>query len=289
MEERFAGVCPPPSIYELVAAHLDPTGTLEEGELTLPDEEAAVAATDGLRFAAGAFEELLTGDEDSDEASAKAAAAAAAFADVCGQPTGERLHQLHAALSHLDVIDFARPMLYRLEQLGVDQRCLRDLARWLATRGDHRGPVKVGIAILGLTGDADDLDVLRTLAAHDEFTVWSASALTRLVPDPETELWALATRVQGWGRIQCVRLLRDTDDPQIREWILRGGFRNSIMVGYLAHVAATTGGLLAALRAEVVDRDLLTAAGRSSARWRVRMSPRPSTTTTTARRRSRRS
>jgi hypothetical protein len=58
-----------------------------------------------------------------------------------------------------------------------------------------------------------------------------------------------------------VERLRETTDPDIRSWILREGYRNSIMHEYLAYIAATTGGLLEALRAETVDRRLLTAAG----------------------------
>jgi hypothetical protein len=78
---------------------------------------------------------------------------------------------------------------------------------------------------------------------------------------PDTELWDLARAVDGWGRIQCVERLRHTEDPAIRAWILRDGFRNSIMHEYLAYIAATTGGLLEALRGDDVDRELLTAAG----------------------------
>jgi hypothetical protein len=58
-----------------------------------------------------------------------------------------------------------------------------------------------------------------------------------------------------------VERLRETTDPDIRSWILREGYRNSIMDEYLAYIAATTGGLLEALRAEAVDRGLLTSAG----------------------------
>jgi hypothetical protein len=55
--------------------------------------------------------------------------------------------------------------------------------------------------------------------------------------------------------------LRDTTDPAIRAWILRQGYRNSVMYEYLAYIAATTGGLLEALRDGTPDRELLTAAG----------------------------
>jgi hypothetical protein len=71
----------------------------------------------------------------------------------------------------------------------------------------------------------------------------------------------MAKKVEGWGRVHCVERLQDTTDPAIRDWILRTGFRNSVMDDYLALIVARTGGLLPALRGPQVDRELLTAAG----------------------------
>jgi hypothetical protein len=102
---------------------------------------------------------------------------------------------------------------------------------------------------------------VRVLGAHEEFTLYAAVAVGNGTEDPETELWAMARKVDGWGRIHCVERLRHTTDPAIRDWILRSGFRNSVMDDYLALIAARTGGLLAALRGPHVDRELLTAAG----------------------------
>ncbi len=78
--------------------------------------------------------------------------------------------------------------------------------------------------------------------------------------DPEADLFTLAKAVTGWGRIHCVERLRDTNNPEIQDWILRDGFRNAVMYEYLAHIAATTGGLAAALDSPDPDRELLTAA-----------------------------
>jgi hypothetical protein len=151
-----------------------------------------------------------------------------------------------------------------IEHIGTqlpDRQRLHDLGRWLATTASDRGAVKVGLALLGAAGVGDALDVVRTLGAHDEFTLYAAVALTNGLAYPDEELWALAATVDGWGRIQCVERLRGTTDPRIRAWILREGFRNSVMVEYLAYIAAETGGLVEALRGPGVDRDLLTAAG----------------------------
>ena len=179
------------------------------------------------------------------------------------RPSDRNLAKLYDAVADPDTIDLVDPLLARLGELQPDGDALHDLGRWLATTAPDRGPVKVGIAVLGITGIDDELDVLRTLGAHEEFTLYVAVALTNRLdgPEAETELWALAAAVDGWGRIHCVERLGGTRDPHIRDWILREGFRNSVMYEYLAYTAATTGGLLDALRPPMVDRELLTAAG----------------------------
>jgi hypothetical protein len=55
--------------------------------------------------------------------------------------------------------------------------------------------------------------------------------------------------------------LAKTDAPEIKDWLLRQGYQNSIMHEYLAYPCAVGGGLLSALDREVVDDDLLRAAG----------------------------
>ncbi|MGH9455282.1 MAG: hypothetical protein ACRD2O_15080 [Terriglobia bacterium] len=63
--------------------------------------------------------------------------------------------------------------------------------------------------------------------------------------------------VHGWGRIQIVDRLVRTHDPQIQAWLLREGFRNSVMDEYLACICARADRLHEALKASGVDRPLL--------------------------------
>lgn len=62
------------------------------------------------------------------------------------------------------------------------------------------------------------------------------------------------------GRIHCVERLRDTADPTTARWILTEGFRNAVMIEYLAYIAATTGDLAGALEDQSPDPDVLAAA-----------------------------
>jgi hypothetical protein len=119
----------------------------------------------------------------------------------------------------------------------------------------------MGIALPGVSGLDEDLDVVRVLGRHEEFTLYAAVAIANGLQNWAAELWALGRAVEGWGPIHCVERLAATEVPEIREWILREGFRNSVMYEYLAYVAGTTGGLDDAPRRDEVDRPLLTAAG----------------------------
>jgi hypothetical protein len=72
---------------------------------------------------------------------------------------------------------------------------------------------------------------------------------------------SLAKSVNGWGRVHVIERLRDTTDPDVKDWILRGGFRNGVMAEYTAYIPATTGGLAAALRSDQIDDELMDFSG----------------------------
>jgi hypothetical protein len=155
------------------------------------------------------------------------------------------------------VLPFIDEMLARIE----DARVYHDVASWLVRQGEHREPVKFGMALLGKAATSEDLDVLRVLGRHEELTLYAAVALARQSGDPEDELWRLARGVDGWGRIHVIERLTGTERPEIKAWLLRGGFHNSVMDEYTAYTAATTGDLVAALEGSVDDELLAGAVG----------------------------
>jgi hypothetical protein len=140
---------------------------------------------------------------------------------------------------------------------------LRNLARWLATESPDRGAVKFGIALLGLFVPDDDTDTLVTLGLHEEFTLYAVVALGSTLDASEAEAawWAIAKRVHGWGRIQIVERLADTQRDDIRFWLLREGYKNTVMHEYLAYSCAVGGNLPGALKAGEIDDALLVGAG----------------------------
>lgn len=153
-------------------------------------------------------------------------------------------------------------MLARIhESRDVKPERLLSLALWLATEAPERATVKLAMALLGLVPDEEARRVLMALGKHEEFTLYAAVALQNTLEAPDEALWELARAVDGWGRIQAIRRLAKTKHPAIRAWLLREGYRNSIMTEYTALICAETGGLLEALRASAADRALLRGAG----------------------------
>ncbi len=251
-----------PSLYEHIRRHLQPDGVgLAPGGETLPDEPEEEASQ--IRWSAGALDGTLghhAGEaEDSETAGRilKALRPALERADVA------RFRELYQWLLQDQALGLADPLLSTVWEirasLPLDR--LRTLARWLATQAPDREPVKLGMALLGLFGDAEDRGLLLTLGRHDELTLFAAVALANLREAPEEALWQLARGVTGWGRIQAVERLADTVDPRIRRWLLVEGYKNGVMTEYTAVLCARTGGLRAELEKDPPDEDVLTAAG----------------------------
>lgn len=180
---------------------------------------------------------------------------------VAGPPTTTALQHLHDIAADQDPLPIADAVTSELTGRDLSTDRLRQIGRWLAEYGTRRNAVALGVLLLGLAGDHRDRDLLLLLGSLEDLSLYAAVALTRSQPDRDRALFDLARRVAGWGRIQTVRRLAGSQDPEIKAWLVRHGFRNQIMDEYLAHTAATTGDLYAALTTPPVDDELLDGAG----------------------------
>ncbi|MEC3958934.1 hypothetical protein VMT65_38275 [Nocardia sp. CDC153] len=180
-----------------------------------------------------------------------------AITAVLATPEGESLTALHDQLADYEALDVADDLVEALGTLDSPREDLRSLARWLAEHGTRRNAVALGIVMLGVAGDARDQELLSLLGALEDLTLYAVVALANTQPDRDQAIHRLACRVDGWGRIHAVERLRRTQDPDIKSWLLREGFRNRIMNEYLAHIAATAGDLHNALLEPDIDPELL--------------------------------
>lgn len=252
-----------PSILEFVRSNVVPgkPGISDEGH-TLPDEER-ISQGSQFRWAAGAMDGVMThhmASGESDETVRKMVDSVLAYSR---QPTVENKAVVYQHIITEHVVSVIDPVIEALiKQDDINHERLYELAYSFVTESPDREPVKLGIAILGLFRNPANEELFQTLGRHDEFTLFCAVALANASDDSQEALWTLAKNVSGWGRIHVVERLANMEaSPAIRSWLLREGFRNSVLYEYLAGTCARAGGLLSALSEDHVDRELLTAAG----------------------------
>ena len=253
-----------PAILEFVRAHLDPCGCgLLPGGDDLPggENDPALPSTETVRWAPGARDgvaalHVAAGVTDTDIGELIALIGGAINNQFSPAEYGELYDRLRAERA----VAIADELVGAVARSDLPPSGVAELGRRLAGTGHHAEAVKVGIALLGLTGTVEDRDLLLTLGRHEEFTLFCAAALRGSEAEPDRALWSLARSVDGWGRIHAVKRLWRTGDEEIQDWIVRGGFRNKVMNEYLAYIAATTGRLLERLEADP-DEELAGAAG----------------------------
>ncbi len=245
-----------PSIHDFLRAAARPDGTLPD-DCELPDTRPP---DDGLRWAPGALDGVMSHHAGPPDGAKRAAAIAELVAELTRKPSDRSLRALQERVDEGPLLDCVDDLVSAVGSLeGLDADRVHDLGHFLATRAADREMVKLGVVLLGLLEGPDDREVLLTLGAHDELTLFAIVAMLNRPDMSERDLWTLAQRARGWGRIQSVERLADTSDPAIRAWMLREGFRNVVMDEYLAHVCATSGRLAHALEGDV-DEALLSGA-----------------------------
>jgi len=171
-------------------------------------------------------------------------------------PTDEERLALYRKLQNEDVLPNVDAVIERVVRDRDLLAAITPHARWLVREARHRGPLKFGIALLGVSGEPSDAELMKELASHDEFTLYCLVALQNLMAaDPTDALWEVAKRAGGWGKIEAVERLVPlvSDRPDIKRWLLTDGCENSVMNEYLGYACATGGGLADAIRGDVDD------------------------------------
>jgi len=254
-----------PSLFGYLASFPpEADGRLPQAASTLPDDDASFSRGGSkLRWAAGAADGVF-GRHVQASQPVSVDKALHMLEAVLKAPTTEHVKDFYDLVNDGDGLRLADALLDAVRTASaLDAGRLHAFAQWLARESPDRAPVKMGIALLGLIRPPQDTEMLLRLGLHDEFTLYAAVALANSLPQPQQEeaLWSLARRVVGWGRIHLVERLAGTNRSDIKSWLLREGYRNSVMYEYLAYACATGGGLLQALQADFVDAPLLDGAG----------------------------
>ena len=241
--------------WGILQSAYDHIGTVSKE--SLPDD-AEVAASGDIQWASGAFDGVM-GHHFGGSSSNETPAIYDRIRELIARADNERFGQLYKTLMENSCLSYIGALLKRLNdsRSSVDFDRLHAIALYLSKKAPHREPVKAGLALLGSSGSESDLGVVIALGRNEEFTLFAAQTAARLSPDPESTLWDMAKEVNGWGRIQIVERLSDTRRTDIQQWMLREGFKNSVMNEYLACTCARAGRLHEALASSPIDAALL--------------------------------
>jgi hypothetical protein len=247
------------SLLQFISTHIDINGRFAIAH-DLPDKKEEEGQ---LRFAPGAMDAMLRND-DTAEAKTTVDQLTALLKQVATQADKTSGYAFYQLVTERDgVIGIIDDFLEKvLEEQPPITPHLQVYITDLITKTGHRNAVKIGISLAGLSGNTTVIPAIKTLALHDEFTLYAAVALLHLSKTPATDLWELAQKVDGWGKIHLVNRFADMElSPEMEDWLIREGYKNKIMYEYLAYSCATYGLLHDKLEAPIIDSGLFKAAG----------------------------
>ncbi|WP_297334193.1 hypothetical protein [Flavobacterium sp.] len=118
----------------------------------------------------------------------------------------------------------------------------------------HINSSKFGIAILGLCQNRVVSDKLKIMAVYEKLTVYSTIALLNLSANPQDDLFDIAGKLHGWGKIKLVsRLAVICKKDSIKEWLIAEGYKNTVDNSYIACTCAFYGELHKKLEKENIE------------------------------------
>ncbi len=246
------------SIYTFLENNLDENGKLAATANDLPDEP--VGDKGKLKFAPGFLDAMLAPKSD-DEKVTLLVNLLKKIAQYGDKASEAKFYQ--AVTEDDNILGIIDPFLEQIIELPLEIRpYLLEFAKDMAFRTNNRSSVKFGIALLGLCHDLSTTQKIKILGLHDEFTLFSVVALINMIENPANDMWELAKKVDGWGKIHIVgRFVEMELTDEHRDWLVRHGYKNEIMYEYLAYTCAVHGLLHERLQQETIDPELFQSAG----------------------------
>ena len=234
------------SIFELIETSIQPNGELPE-DFRLPLKDP-----NGVPWADGAMDGVYiyhtVGNEEDIEP----------LKNIVFQISEGKFEE---AQTNLDKLDFS--MVSRTnsllswiiqEQKQINLNNLYEFASSQLVTTKNIEVIKFCLCVLeiiNLETEKDTIEKVKILALSDEFTLYCLNILKNLENSNE-EIFEIAKKVKGWGRIYSVKYLKVTND-EIKEWILEKGCHNYIIPAYTAYTCAKKINLIEILNQEKIS------------------------------------
>ena len=234
------------SIYELIKSSIQSDGSLPEN-FSLPQEE-----TDEISWADGAIDGVFlyhtARNEDSIEP----------LKNILFQISEGKFEEAHNNLNNSDfsIVSVRMPLLDWIiqEKKQINANNLYEFAISQLKSSKNKESIKFSLVVLLLMGvekNVKAMEIIKTLALSDEFTLFCLDIITRLENSNE-EIFEITKKVKGWGRVHSISYLESTND-EIKDWLLEEGCHNEIDSAYTALTCAKKINLLELLEKENIS------------------------------------
>ena len=248
------------SLFSFIKDNIDEQGKLKESARDLPDEKPVEDG--GIRYSAGLFDNMFgVSDTEASKSDIKELTKLLKRIAISGDERTKT--EFYNKVLLLDTVIGIIDNL--LDSVTVDQIPVKpylfNFCKDLAFKTSQRNTVKVGLALLGICQQKEVLDDIKLLGLHDEFTIFSVVAISNISDDAVTDLWDLAKKIDGWGKIRTVEhLVKMELTSPIKDWLLTDGYKNYVMYEYLAYTCAVAGELHYELEKKTISEQLFISA-----------------------------
>ena len=219
------------SIYELIKNSIQANGELPEDFKLPPKDPNGVPWADGAMD--GVYMYHTVGKEEDIEALKK----------IVFQISEGKFEEAQTNLDKLDfsMISRANSLLDWIiqEQKQINLNNLYEFTTLQLTTTKNIEVVKFCLSVLTILNvetDKDTIEKVKVLALSDEFTLYCLIIFVKL-EDSNEEIFEIAKKVKGWGRIYTIEYLQATNN-EIKEWILEEGCHNNVLPAYTAYTCA---------------------------------------------------
>ena len=226
------------SIYELIKTSIQSNGELPE-DFKLPSKNP-----NGIPWADGAMDGVFIYHTVRNEENIDA------LKNIVFQISERKFED---AQTNLDKLDFSMiSRRYSLlnwiiqEEEKINLNNLYEFATFQLTTSKNIELIKFCLSVLTLMNietDKDIIEKVKILALSDEFTLYCLDILVYCLDilvqleDSNEEIFEIAKKVKGWGRIYTIEYLQATNN-EIKEWILEEGCHNNVLPAYTAYTCA---------------------------------------------------
>ena len=219
------------SIFELIKTSIQNNGELPEDFKLPPKDPNGVPWADGALD--GVYIYHTVGNEEDIEP----------LKNIVFQISEGKFEEAQNNLENLDFFMISRrdPLLNWIikeqKQINIDNLCEFTISQLSTSKNIE--VIKFCLCVLEiikLETEKDTIEKVKILALSDEFTLYCLNILKNLKNSNE-EIFEIAKKVKGWGRIYSIKYLKVTND-EIKEWILEEGCHNYIIPAYTAYTCA---------------------------------------------------